>query len=147
MNTPRKGSLLVQDARTKRRNAAEARFKAYGLTAIAVGVLALVVLVTSILGNGLSAFRQTEIMLTVELPESKLDKSGTRDLDVMKKVTTLTYGPILAKGLKDVIAANGIEIEGLTAKDADAMISKEASAQLRDRVLADPSLVGQRGVR
>jgi len=144
MNTsPRKGSLLVQDARTKRRNAAEARFKAYGLAAIAIGVLALIILITSILGNGLSAFRQTEIMLTVELPEAKLDKSGTRDIEVMKKVTTLTYGPILAKGLKDVIAENGIEIEGLTAKDAGALISKEASAQLRDRVLADPSLVGQ----
>ena len=144
MNTsPRKGSLLVQDARTKQRNAAEARFKAYGLAAIAIGVLALIILVTSILGNGLSAFRQTEIMLTVELPEAKLDKSGTRDIEVMKKVTTLTYGPILAKGLEDVIAANNIEIEGLTAKDAAALISKEASAQLRDRVLADPSLVGQ----
>lgn len=143
MTPPRKGSLLVQDARTKQRNAAETRFKAYGLAAIAVGVLALIILVTSILGNGLSAFRQTQIMLSVELPEAKLDKSGTRDIDVMKKVTTLTYAPILAKGLKDAIAANGIEIEGLTAKDADAMISKEASAQLRDRVLADPSLVGQ----
>ena len=143
MTPPRKGSLLVQDARTKQRNAAETRFKAYGLAAIAVGVLALIILVTSILGNGLSAFRQTQIMLSVELPEAKLDKSGTRDIDVMKKVTTLTYSPILAKGLKDAIAANGIEIEGLTAKDADAMISKEASAQLRDRVLADPSLVGQ----
>ncbi|MGB3280641.1 MAG: phosphate ABC transporter permease PstA, partial [Pseudorhodobacter sp.] len=121
----------------------EARFKAYGLAAIAVGVLALVVLVSSILGNGLSAFRQTEINLMVELPEAKLDKSGTRDLEVMKKVTTLTYGPLIAKGLKDAIAEHGIEIEGLTAKDPGALISKEAAAQLRDRVLADPSLVGQ----
>lgn len=141
--SPRKGSLLEQDARTRKRNAAESRFKAYGLGAIAIGVIALIILVTSILGNGLSAFRQTEIQLMVELPEAKLDKSGTRDIEVMKKVTTLTYGPLIAKGLKDAIAENGIEIEGLSAKDPSALISKEAAAQLRDRVLADPSLVGK----
>lgn len=140
---PRKGSLLVQDARTRKRNAAESRFKAYGLAAIAVGVIALVILVTSILGNGTSAFRQTYIALNVELPEAKLDKSGTRDLEVMKKVTTLTYGPLLAKGLQDAVDSLGIEIEGLTKKDVSGLISQEAAAQLRDRVLADPALVGQ----
>jgi phosphate transport system permease protein len=141
MTTP-KGSLLVQDARTRKRNAAEARFKTYGKLAIGVGLLALVILISSILGNGTSAFRQTEIAMNVTLPEAKLDKSGTRDMEVMKKVTTLTYGPILAQGLADTLAAEGILVEGLTAKDIDAMISREASAQLRDRVLADPSLVG-----
>jgi phosphate transport system permease protein len=53
-NTPsRHGSLLTEDAHTRKRNKAEARFKAYWLTAICVSVLALVMLVTSILGSGL----------------------------------------------------------------------------------------------
>ena len=138
-----KGSLLAQDKRTKRRNAAEARFRAYGLGAIAIGLLALVILVTSILGNGLSAFTQTRIDLQVTLPEAKLDPRGGRNTDQMKKVTTLTYGPILAQALRDTIAANGIDIAGLKPKDVGDLISKDASAQLRDRVLADPSLVGQ----
>ena len=78
MSTPAT-SLLVPDARARRRNAAERRFRAYGLTAICVAVLALVVLVTSVLGNGSSAFRQTYITLEITLPEERLDPSGQRD--------------------------------------------------------------------
>ena len=46
-------SLFAQDARTKSRNAAEKRFRAYGLSAIVVALLALVWLLISIFGNGL----------------------------------------------------------------------------------------------
>lgn len=137
-----KPSLLVPDSRTRRRNRAEARFRAYGLAAVMAGVVALVVLLTSILGNGAGAFLQTRVTLQVELPEKKLDKSGTRDLEVMKKATTLTYGPLIDKALQEAIDARGIKIEGLTKKDVKDFISKEAAAQLRNRVLANPQLVG-----
>ena len=36
----------------------------------------------------------------MELTAAKLDKSGTRDLEVMKKVTTVGYGKILQKALE-----------------------------------------------
>ena len=84
-------SLLQIDARTAKRNAAEKRFRMYGLTAITVAVLALVTLLTSVLTSGLSAFQQTYITITVPLPEDKLDKSGVRDPAVMSKVTTIGY--------------------------------------------------------
>ena len=74
-----KNSLLVTDARTKKRNAKEARFKAYGLSAIIVAMLALAVLLTSVVNNGMSAFQQTFITLQVPLPADKLDKVGNRD--------------------------------------------------------------------
>ena len=135
-------SLLVTDARTKKRNAAEARFKAYGLGAIIVAMLALVILLSSVLGNGLSAFRQTYITMNVELPEDRLDKSGIRDLSVMSKVTTIGYAPVLRDALVATIAAQGITID-LSDKDVGEMISKEAAATVRDRVLANPDLVGQ----
>lgn len=135
-------SLLVTDARTKKRNAAEARFKAYGLGAIIVAMLALVILLSSVLGNGLSAFRQTYITMNVELPEDRLDKSGVRDLSVMSKVTTIGYAPVLRDALVATIAAQGITID-LSDNDVGEMISKEASATVRDRVLANPDLVGQ----
>ena len=62
MAAPDKGaSLVTPDARTRRRNASERRFRLLGLSAVGVGLLALVVLLTSVLGNGLSAFRQTWI--------------------------------------------------------------------------------------
>jgi phosphate transport system permease protein len=135
-------SLLSADARTKKRNKAEARFKAYGLGAIAVAMVALVFLLGSVLGNGLTAFQQTYITLDVTLPEEKLDKSGERDLAVMSKVTTIGYAPLLRDALITAMEAQGIETE-LSNKEIGNMISKEAAATVRNRVLANPDLVGQ----
>ncbi|MDP5084560.1 MAG: phosphate ABC transporter permease PstA [Yoonia sp.] len=137
-----KNSLLVTDARTKKRNAKEARFKAYGLSAIIVAMLALAVLLTSVVNNGMSAFQQTFITLQVPLPADKLDKVGNRDPADMAKVTTIGYNPILRDALVAEVERQGLTTE-LSAKDIGEMISKEASATVRDRVLANPDLVGQ----
>ena len=139
----RKSSLLVLDARTRARNSAEARFRMYGLTAVLIGMVALVVLLVSIFSTGAGAFRQTFIHLPVLLEQTVLDKSGKRDLEAMKKVTTVGYGKILNAALTKAIADNGIVVDGLTDKDIADSISKEAPAQVRNMVLADPSLVGQ----
>jgi phosphate transport system permease protein len=135
-------SLLKVDARTKKRNAAEKRFKTYGFAAIIVSMLALVTLLTSVIGTGASAFKQTYATVTVQLPEDKLDKSGVRDIDVMKKVTTIGYAKILNQGLTDTVAATGIATE-LSTKDIGGMLSKEAAATIRDHILANPDLIGQ----
>ncbi len=50
-------SLLVQGARTRRRNAAEVRFRSCGLAAVGIAALALIVLVTSVVSSGVGAFR------------------------------------------------------------------------------------------
>ncbi|QUJ77670.1 phosphate ABC transporter permease PstA [Sulfitobacter albidus] len=135
-------SLLVQDARTRKRNRAEARFKAYGLTAIALGVMMLIVLLTTIIGRGTGAFQQTFVTLEVELLEEKLDKNGNRDIDEIKKVSTFGYNPLLATAFETMIAQEGIETE-LSAKDMAGLLSKGAAAQMRDAVIADPDLIGQ----
>jgi phosphate transport system permease protein len=134
--------LLVTDARTKARNAAERRFRAYGLTAISVALAALVWLLVSIFGAGLPAFKQTFIAFPVTLDEAVLDKSGTRDLDVMKKVTTIGYSKLITKAFAAEVAAQGVD-HGLKEKQLGEMISEQAGATLRDMVIADPSLVGQ----
>jgi len=110
-------SLLTIDARTKKRNAAEARFRAYGLSAIVVAMIALAILLTSVVTAGISSFQQTYATVTVPLPEAKLDKSGVRD------------------------PAAGIETD-LSDKDVGKMLSKEAAATVRDQVLANPDLIG-----
>ena len=137
-----KNSLLVSDARTQKRNAAEARFKAYGLSAIILAMLALLVLLTSVLGNGLSSFQQTYITLQVTLPAERLDKVGNRDRADMAKVTTIGYNPILRDALVAEVERLGLTTE-LSAKEIGAMISKEASATVRNRVLANTVLIGQ----
>ena len=120
-------SLLAADPRTQSRNRAEARFKTYGLSAVVIALIALALLLVSIFGNGTSAFFQTKITIPVELTEAKLDKSGTRDLDVMKKVTTIGYSNLLGAALIDEIKAQDIAIEGLSEKDAKAIISASLS--------------------
>ena len=140
---PHRGSLLVQDALTKRRNAAEARFKAYGIVAITLSMLALVWLLISIFSVGTPAFRQTFLTMPIELPEAKLDKSGTRDPAVMAKVTTVGYAAVIQAALKKAIEEKGISTDGMTPKDIAGIISLEAPAQLRNHVLANPDLVGQ----
>ncbi|MFT5060371.1 MAG: phosphate transport system permease protein [Sulfitobacter sp.] len=139
---PRKGSLLKQDARTKKRNAAEARFQTYGLIAVCAGLLALLVLLTSIFSNGASAFQQTFVTLQVALPADKLDKTGNRDPAEMRSVSTFGYAPLIATAVVAEMAAQGIGIEGLSEKDAGGIISKDAPAQLRNFVLANPEAVG-----
>jgi len=140
---PPQTSLLVPDARTRKRNAAEARFRAYGLGAIVISVIMLVILVITILTGGLGAFRQTYLELPVALDAAQLDKNGNRDPDDIRKVLTLTYGRILQQSLEQAIADKGISVAGLSDQDVSNLISKEASAKLRNRVLADPELIGQ----
>jgi len=136
-------SLLVLDARTRKRNVAEARFRRMGLVAVTIGILALVGLLSSIIANGASSFRQTFVNLEVYLDPAKLDKTGERDPAKMAKVTTFGYAPLLGRALAQAVEAQGISTEGVSKKDIEALISKEAPATLRNMVLANPELVGQ----
>ena len=136
------GSLLTQDKRTRARNAAEARFRSYGIVAIILALLALVWLLISILGNGLPAFRQTMLTFPVTLDAAVLDKADTRDPQALAKVTTITYGKLLSRALSAELAARGIDAGTLTDKDIGSLISEESAAQLRDKVLGDPGLIG-----
>ena len=136
-------SLLTADARTKARKAAEARFRFYGVAAISIGLLALVFLLVSVLGNGLGACRQTFVEIPVTLDEAALDKAATRDPKAMAKVTTVGYGKLIAAALKAELAAKGMDTSDVDAKEIMGLMSKEAPADLRNMVLADPSLIGQ----
>jgi phosphate transport system permease protein len=135
-------SLFAEDARTKRRNRAEARFRAYGLAAVVIGILALVMLLVSILSNGLSSFRQTYVTFPVELAEARLDPQGNRNPEEMAAVTTFGYLPVMAMAFIEHVDEMGIEHD-LSPQEMAAMISGEAPAQLRAMVLANPDLVGQ----
>ena len=140
-DVPSKRSLYDISERTKKRNAAEGRFRLYGIIAIAIGLLMLLVLVTTIIYRGTSAFQQTFITLEVELLEKKLDKKGDRNIDDIKKVSTFGYTPLLATAMQNALKENGIETD-LKKKALSGMISKSAAAQMREYVLADPSVIG-----
>ncbi len=136
-----KSSLLVQDARTAKRNRAETRFKAYGMAAIAVGLLMLVILLVTIIGRGTGAFQQTFVTLPVTLTEGKLDKKGNRDLADIKKVSTFGYAPLLKDAFEAKVAEAGIET-ALKSKAMAGLLSKDAAAELRNYVLANVDQIG-----
>lgn len=136
-------SLIHVDDRTKRRNAAERRFKMYGLAAIAVGLIFLVTLLTAIVSNGASAFRQTFITAEVFLDPAKLDKNGNRNIEDIKKVSTFGYGPLVEAGIFKNVQDLGVETPLDSPKDMKALVSASAPAQVRDFVIANPNRIGE----
>lgn len=139
---PHGGSLLECSASTRRRNAAETRFRFYGMMAIAFGALMLAVLVGTITMRGAGAFQQTYVTLEVALPEDKLDKQGNRDIEQIRKVTTFGYAPLI----KNAFAAKIADLElrtDLKPKEMTKILSKGAPAQLRDFVIANPDRIGE----
>ena len=67
----------------KKRYAAEARFKLWGIAAISVAVVFLVLLLGSIIMQGSSAFMTTRVTLEVKLDPAVIDPQGTRDPKVL----------------------------------------------------------------
>ena len=135
-------SLLKPDARTAKRNRAETRFKAYGLIAIGIGLLMLMVLLTTIISRGTGAFQQTFLSLDVTLDAAKLDKKGERNIDDIKKVSTFGYKPLLVDAFEQLVVNSSVQSD-LKPKEKSSILSKGAEAQMRDAVLADPTLIGQ----
>lgn len=136
-------SILTGSTEMARRNAAEKRFKAYGLASIAVSLSILAIMLFTIFSDGLGAFRQASITFPVTLDASRLDPAGNRNRDEMMKVTTIGYSKLISQSFKAAIAAKGIDLAGISDKELGDMLSKSAPAEVRDRVLADPSLLGQ----
>ncbi|MGH1453712.1 MAG: phosphate ABC transporter permease PstA [Paracoccaceae bacterium] len=141
-DAPKAGSIYTQTPRVRRRNAAEGRFKIYGMIAIGIGLLMLALLLFTILSKGLGAFQQSFITLDVPLLEQKLDKTGERDLDKIKKVSTFGYAPIIQAGLEATLGDAGVASD-LAVKKQAAILSKSAAADLRNYVIENPDQIGQ----
>ena len=137
-------SLYTSDARTKARNAAETRFRVYGIAAIAISLLVLAIMFWSIFSDGVSAFRQGFLTFPVQITAELVDPQGQRKREDMAKITTVTYGRILEASFAAELARRGIPVDDVPKKDIAAMISKEAPGRLRAQTLGDPeAYVGQ----
>ena len=124
------------DARLRKRYAAELRFKLCGLAAVSVAILALVVLLASILHGGITAFVSTQIRLDVEFDPAVIDAKGGRD------------ALLQADWAKIVDAALEAKFPEATSRPArralSGLVSPGAQQELRDMVIADPALIGQK---
>ena len=125
-------------ARLRARYRSEARFKFYGIAALAVTIAFLFALLASIVSRGLPGFFQNVIVTEVFVDPAKVDPDGKRD------AATLRAGDYTA--LARATLAEAIPgIEGRQQKkELNGLLSSGAGDMLRQQVVADPSLVGQR---
>ncbi len=120
-------------ARVRRRYRAEARFKAYGIAALVVTAVFLVVLLADILAKGLPAFTQHSLTLSVPVPAEEFgDKS-------VSAIRGADYFPVTREALKAAIP--GIESRS-GERTLTRLLSTGAPDVLRDRLVANPSLIG-----
>jgi phosphate transport system permease protein len=119
-----------------RRKASEKRFKAYGLTAIVLGLLFLVILFSSIISKGYSAFMLTYVKLDVYLDPAELDPSNSKDLDVL---SSADYAGLVKTTLRSMFP----EVKDRREKRAlYSLVSSGADYQLRSLVMNNPALIG-----
>ena len=108
---PRKSkSLLAEDDRTKNRNAAEKRFKYYGIAAISVGLVFLVILVATILREGTPAFTRTAVTVDFVLTQEQFDEAESA---VLK---TAAYTRLFSQFVADQAEEKGVATD-LTDED------------------------------
>lgn len=128
----------ARKARTKKRYAAERRFRLYGVLAILSALGFLAFLFTSIIGNGWSAFLQTSIRLDIHFDEQVIDPSGTR---ADMQLRTANYQRLAREALATRL---GIDTgDRALARDMNALLSRGVVVQLRDMVLEDASIIGE----
>jgi phosphate transport system permease protein len=125
--------------RLRQRHAAERRFRAYGIAALLFGLIFLVVLFTSIIGKGWTAFLQTSVHVPIYFDPAEINPSGNRaDRDELFRAD---YSKLARDAL---FKALGVGADDKPARRAaGGLLSRGVDLQLRDAVLADPSLIGQ----
>ena len=121
-----------------KRYARERRFRIYGISAVVLGLAFLLLLFGTILGKGYSAFVQTYVQLEVELDAAVIDPAGQREQAVLSRAD---YGGLVKAALRERFPTVGGRRDK---RKLYGMVSSGAAFDLRERVMADPDLIGQR---
>ena len=127
---------LTGTDRLTRRNAAERRYRSYGIVAIALSIGFLVLMLATIVVQGFGAFTQTKLGLSIAFSEDVLDPQGTRD---EKTLRTANY----TKLVRNALQAQFPDVTGRrNLRELGKLASSGAGFELRQMVLDDPSLIG-----
>lgn len=143
--SPSTAALGVADKPERRdiglrgRYASERRFRLYGMAAIAFGLLFLFLLLFSVVSKGYTAFQQSMITIPVEFSEQIIDKDNERATNPQKLVSA-NYPVVARNALAKVLGVSEDDRAGMRA--VNGMISDSVRTQLRELVVADPSIIG-----
>lgn len=129
------GSLAQTDARTRRRNAAEKRFRAYGVAAILIGLFFLVVLFVSILRAGIPAFTRTVVDVEFTLTQDQFEAAES---ELFK---TKAYSNLFIAELESQLGARGLSVD-FDAAAIERLLGKVGST-LREHYKANPGDLGK----
>ncbi len=119
--------------RLKKRYSMEARFKAYGIGAIALAATFLVLLLYTIVGSGLPAFTYNYVNVPLDLSAEKVDPANPAGA---------SYNTIIRDGLK---AELPFASDRKNRRVLYSLVSSGANVTLQKQVMNDPSLLGETG--
>ena len=129
-----------RDIGIKKRYAAETRFKMYGIAAITFGLVFLAIMLGSIVSKGYTAFWQTTITLPVTFDPALIGPQDKRDSDPSVLIKA-NYDKLAQQALMSKL---GIDPDDKpTVGKLRGFLSDSVRIQLRDRLVADPSLMGR----
>lgn len=119
-----------------RRRRAETRFRAYGLLSIILGLTFLLILFSSIIANGYSAFVYHQAALDIEFDPQQIDPEGGRKPEVL---AAADYDALW----KSAVAKLFPEVTERQKKRAlNQFMGSSAGERLKAMVMQDPALLG-----
>ncbi|MCH2037119.1 MAG: phosphate ABC transporter permease PstA [Rickettsiales bacterium] len=121
----------------QKRHRSNWRFVLYGKIAVAISVLFLIILMSSIIGKGYSAFWQHEIELQLSLDESIIDPKQTRDVDQIRRAN---FQKIINNAIIEYFPEESKNRRNR--RMLFQMVSSGASSKVRQEVLENLDLIG-----
>ena len=125
-------------ATLQRRYRAERRFRAYGMAAVAIGIAFVGFLFWTIVAKGYTAFAQTYVELDIDYSAETLDPAGRRGREDLEAAD---YAALIKAALREKFPE---VTERADLRKLYGIVSSAGEIALRDRVLANPKLIGQR---
>ena len=125
------------DASLRRRYRTEMLFRFYGLMSVLIGVGFLLVLFTTIIGNGYGAFQQSFVRLEIKFDSAVIDPDGARDADVL---ASANYPLLIKTSLGELFP----DAQGRASRrELYALISSGGAFRIQAMVVANPDILGQ----
>ena len=125
------------DRRLRRRYAADRRFRLYGAGAIALALGALAVLLGTVVSDGVAAFVTHEVTLEIAYDADRLGLDPTALEE--GRLGRANYQALVKASLRQLFPQ--VQARGARRKLSN-LVSEGAGYDLRERVLADPGLLG-----
>lgn len=129
--------LRLIQASLRRRYLKERLFRTLGISATVTALIMLVILFITIIGNGYTAFQQTFVRLEIDFDPSVIEPDNTKSASVLSRAD---YGRLVKKAMLNMFPVTNRREK----RDLYSLVSSGAAFQLREMVMANPTLIGQK---